>query len=717
MGLFEQFPYTNFHELNLDWFLDTFKELLTEWEAQKVEFSDLKDAFAALKKYVDDYFDDLDVQEEINRKLDQMAADGSLGVILDTLLSDFEVDYSQRLAALEARMNTFSALAEGSTTGDAELQDIRVAFDGLTYPTAGDSVRAQAQQAFDDAMFELSAFSNNRAVPSWAGGSIDPNDGSNFTDNRRIRSYWNLLSKSRRLLVIPGTNVKYRVARYDSAQTFISMDPWSEAPTIVYGSDPDTNVRIVAGYTDDRIVNDVDALAALLTVQVRDSIGIPFNGQITSGSLLSDANVPGYYYGAGADVQNMTDLPRDFPDSAFILFNVRPSGPMTSITYQLLHTIDGMTWQRAIYVNPSDVWAAWTGWKQTNAPDHGVPQTTELRDCVLAGYYRGGASDAANLTDLPTGYPGNAFLLHVITPSYVSRDFVEQDLLSVTGTRWRRVLQRDDNGVYQIYYNWKLDGGSAADTPFMGKKVSVMGDSISALAGDIPSGYEAFYSGSNYGVHNTGDMWYTHLCTATGMQKLIINAWSGSGVTQLEDSAHSDKPPMSSDARCSNLGNGADTPDVVIIAGGVNDYTYSQSAQSEPLTWDPLTTPTVGDSFTEAYAGMIRKIRTNYPDAMIVALSTFFTQRGTASGMTYYHTSSGHRYTQQDYNDKIKFVCEQLHVPYIDVSNVGFSPDNYYPTYAQDDATHPTHPNAAGQRVIGLTVAAKLKELAAGYLG
>lgn len=27
MGLFEQFPYANFHELNLDWILDTLKQL------------------------------------------------------------------------------------------------------------------------------------------------------------------------------------------------------------------------------------------------------------------------------------------------------------------------------------------------------------------------------------------------------------------------------------------------------------------------------------------------------------------------------------------------------------------------------------------------------------------------------------------------------------------------------------------------------------------
>jgi lysophospholipase L1-like esterase len=261
--------------------------------------------------------------------------------------------------------------------------------------------------------------------------------------------------------------------------------------------------------------------------------------------------------------------------------------------------------------------------------------------------------------------------------------------------------------------------------PLSGKKLSLLGDSISAYAGTIPSGNEAYYTGSNSGVSSPEQMWWKILCDRTGMVPLVINGWSGSGINWQTDSAHVSKVPMSDDSRCNGLHDGTTMPDVIIIAGGVNDYTYAQSEQNEPLAWDGKTVPgyteptegkKVYNSFTEAYVAMIKKLQTNYPNAIIVALSTWFTMRGTDNGYTLTHTVGQNIYSQQDYNDKIRFVAEQMHIPYIDVSNIGFNRNNFYPTYAQDSSTIPTHTNAAGQKVMGEAVAEKLVALVKGFL-
>ena len=58
-------------------------------------------------------------------------------------------EFNDKIDALDARMDTFSTLPSGSTTGDAELADIRVSIDGTTYINAGSAVRGQISNLQD----------------------------------------------------------------------------------------------------------------------------------------------------------------------------------------------------------------------------------------------------------------------------------------------------------------------------------------------------------------------------------------------------------------------------------------------------------------------------------------------------------------------------------------------------------------------------------------
>lgn len=67
-----------------------------------------------------------------------------------SLIGGTAADLRVEMRALGARMDKFEQLTPGSTTGDAELQDIRITWDGKTKATAGDAVRTQASNLADN---------------------------------------------------------------------------------------------------------------------------------------------------------------------------------------------------------------------------------------------------------------------------------------------------------------------------------------------------------------------------------------------------------------------------------------------------------------------------------------------------------------------------------------------------------------------------------------
>lgn len=140
--------------------VEKLNEIIANTDKQNSNIELLETNFTTLYNYVKNYFDNLDVQEEINDKLDKMAKDGSLSALIKPFFDEYkkEIDgivntQNSKISVLENRMDSFSSLPSGSTTGDAELTDIRTPAGGFNlnknYNSAGNAVRGQIDSVKD----------------------------------------------------------------------------------------------------------------------------------------------------------------------------------------------------------------------------------------------------------------------------------------------------------------------------------------------------------------------------------------------------------------------------------------------------------------------------------------------------------------------------------------------------------------------------------------
>lgn len=195
-----------------------------------------------------------------------------------------------------------------------------------------------------------------------------------------------------------------------------------------------------------------------------------------------------------------------------------------------------------------------------------------------------------------------------------------------------------------------------------GKTVSILGDSVSTYAGFNPSGYSVFYDDGmteRNGIHTVYDTWWAKVNQYLNASLCVNNSYSGSKVTGKTF------PSASCEERLVNLRTDEDSPDIILIYIGFNDFGNGIEISA----------------FEKAYKHMLMRIGRLYPDASVICATLMKTcVRGDAD-WEFPERYAGTAF--EEYNNAIRRCCQRENILLADLADTGLR-------YETLDGSHPT---------------------------
>lgn len=176
---------------------------------------------------------------------------------------------------------------------------------------------------------------------------------------------------------------------------------------------------------------------------------------------------------------------------------------------------------------------------------------------------------------------------------------------------------------------------------FSGKKVSILGDSVSTFEGTSPEKYYAHYKGhtrDESGVKDLFDMWWMQVIHSIDAVLCKNDSFAGSCVSPLT------KHNATLLRRLKNL-DGDDKPDIIFIMLGTNDFGRGLHTKSRCNMF----------TFFAGYRKMVERIKKYYPDAEIYCSGVYATDTMLRQG-----------HDIESYNGCIKEVVETYSLHYVD---------------------------------------------------
>ena len=203
------------------------------------------------------------------------------------------------------------------------------------------------------------------------------------------------------------------------------------------------------------------------------------------------------------------------------------------------------------------------------------------------------------------------------------------------------------------------------ESDFVGKTVSILGDSISTYKGYVPDGYSCFYPYPTADLKDVNQTWWMQTINKLGMSLLKNNSYSGTCV-----STGTGNNATTNDNRLKELLFGTQTPDIILIFMGSND------AGSQYVSLD---------TFNSSYKIMLDKIIALCPESEIFIItlppSKLYTEANRVA-----------------YNEVIVKYAKQYNLPVVDMENAYNGQD--VSNFLVDSA----HQNLAGMTAVAEAV-------------
>lgn len=219
-----KYPYTDYHELNLDWFLSEFKNLIETWARTQQDW-------ISMQEYIRDYFDNLNVQTEIDNKIEAMIQDGTFGAIVEPFVTAAlpamvagqlpDVVAAQIGAVVAAQISAVVAGQLPAVAAAAAAEEVGTWLAAHIDPDTGyviDDTLTVSQAAADaktvgDALTILTDKMNDvngNVNITWTNGAINASTGASATSTSFRRTNY--------IEVIPGDIIKLLIPVFHGAQ-------------------------------------------------------------------------------------------------------------------------------------------------------------------------------------------------------------------------------------------------------------------------------------------------------------------------------------------------------------------------------------------------------------------------------------------------------------------------------------------------------------------